>query len=50
MMKGEKIIFHADTVIVACGAVNSAALFLRSANEKHPNGLANSAAARWEEI
>jgi choline dehydrogenase-like flavoprotein len=29
-------------VIVACGAVNSAALFLRSANEKHPNGLANS--------
>ncbi|MGF1536145.1 MAG: GMC oxidoreductase [Elainellaceae cyanobacterium] len=31
----------ADTVIVACGAVNTAALLLRSANEKHPNGLAN---------
>ena len=39
---GEKIIFNADIVIVACGAVNSAALFLRSANENHPNGLANS--------
>jgi choline dehydrogenase-like flavoprotein len=39
---GEKIIFDADIVIVACGAVNSAALMLRSANEKHPNGLANS--------
>ena len=42
LVKGEKIIFRADTVIVACGAVNSAALLLRSANEKHPNGLANS--------
>lgn len=41
-IKGEKIVFKADVVIVACGAVNSAALFLRSANEKHPNGLANS--------
>ncbi len=41
-IKGEKIIFSADTVIVACGAVNSAALLLRSANEKYPNGLANS--------
>ena len=41
-VNGEKIIFNADTVIVACGAVNSAALMLRSANEKHPNGLANS--------
>ena len=42
VVKGEKIIFNADIVIVACGAVNSAALLLRSANEKHPNGLANS--------
>ncbi len=41
-IKGEKIIFNADIVIVACGAVNSAALLLRSANEKHPTGLANS--------
>ena len=41
-IKGEEIIFSADTVIVACGAVNTAALMLRSANDKHPNGLANS--------
>ncbi len=41
-IKGEKIMFNASIVIVACGAVNSAALFLRSANDKHPNGLANS--------
>jgi choline dehydrogenase-like flavoprotein len=41
-IKGEKIVFNADIVIVACGAVNSAALMLRSANDKHPTGLANS--------
>jgi choline dehydrogenase-like flavoprotein len=41
-IKGEKIVFSADLVIVACGAVNSAALLLRSKNDKHPNGLANS--------
>jgi len=41
-VKGEKINFTADIIIVACGAVNSAALFLRSANENHPDGLANS--------
>ena len=28
--------------VVSCGAVNSAALLLRSANDAHPNGLANS--------
>jgi choline dehydrogenase-like flavoprotein len=28
--------------IISCGAVNSAALMLRSANGQHPNGLANS--------
>ncbi|MCZ4122340.1 GMC oxidoreductase [Streptomyces sp. H39-S7] len=33
--------FSSDIVVVACGAVNSAALLLRSANEQHPNGLAN---------
>ena len=27
---------------MSCGAINSAALLLRSANDKHPNGLANS--------
>jgi len=41
-VNGEIIIFGADVIIVACGAVNSAALFLRSANDKHPDGLANS--------
>jgi choline dehydrogenase-like flavoprotein len=33
--------FSADIVVVACGAINSAALLLRSANDKHPQGLAN---------
>jgi choline dehydrogenase-like flavoprotein len=28
-------------VVVACGAVNSAVLLLRSANDRHPRGLAN---------
>lgn len=42
IVNGEKIQFSGDTFIVACGAVNSAALFLRSANEMHPDGLANS--------
>jgi choline dehydrogenase-like flavoprotein len=32
---------RADLVVVSCGAINSAALLLRSANERHPNGLAN---------
>ncbi len=41
-VKGEKIIFNADLVIVAGGAVNTAALMLRSANDQHPDGLANS--------
>ncbi|MFI6586081.1 GMC oxidoreductase [Embleya sp. NPDC050493] len=34
--------FGADIVVVAAGAVNSAVLLLRSANDKHPRGLANS--------
>ena len=34
--------FHGSIVVVACGAVNSAVLLLRSANDKHPKGLANS--------
>ena len=34
--------YSADIVVVSCGAINSAALLLRSANEKHPRGLANS--------
>lgn len=39
---GAEEIYSADIVAVSCGAINSAALLLRSANEKHPNGLANS--------
>lgn len=39
---GERLTFRADTVILACGAINSAALLLRSASAKHPEGLANS--------
>ncbi|HEY9761743.1 MAG TPA: GMC family oxidoreductase [Trichocoleus sp.] len=34
-------LFMGDIVVLACGAVNSAALLLRSRNEKHPNGIAN---------
>ena len=34
--------YSADVVVVSCGAVNSAALLLRSASDAHPNGLANS--------
>ena len=33
--------YTADIVVSACGAINSAALLLRSANDRHPNGLAN---------
>ena len=34
--------YSADIVVVAGGAINSAALLLRSANERHPDGLGNS--------
>ncbi len=39
---GDVIRVGAAIVIASCGAVNSAALLLRSANDAHPNGLANS--------
>lgn len=39
---GEKVSFSAPIVVVSCGAINSAALLLKSASDKHPNGLANS--------
>ncbi|MEK7256558.1 MAG: GMC family oxidoreductase, partial [Bacteroidota bacterium] len=39
---GERMEFEGDVVVVSCGAINSAALLLRSANERHPEGLANS--------
>jgi choline dehydrogenase-like flavoprotein len=39
---GAEEIYTSDIVAVSCGAINSAALLLRSANERHPKGLANS--------
>jgi len=42
MRNGNAEKYSADFVVVSCGAINSAALLLRSANEQHPNGLANS--------
>ena len=33
--------YSADIVVVACGALSSALLLLRSANDRHPKGLAN---------
>lgn len=39
---GKTKTYAGDTVIVACGAINSAALLLKSKNSSHPNGLANS--------
>jgi choline dehydrogenase-like flavoprotein len=39
---GDLIRVGATLVVAACGAINSAALLLKSANDAHPNGLANS--------
>jgi len=38
---GDRVTYQGDVVVASCGAINSAALLLRSANEAHPNGLAN---------
>jgi len=38
---GQREVYAADTVVVAAGAINSAALLLASANDRHPHGLAN---------
>jgi choline dehydrogenase-like flavoprotein len=38
---GHEELYSADIVVVACGALSSALLLLRSGNEKHPKGLAN---------
>lgn len=38
---GERLVISAGIVVVSCGAINSAALLLRSASERHPRGLAN---------
>jgi choline dehydrogenase-like flavoprotein len=33
--------YSGDVVVISAGAINSAALLLRSASDRHPNGLAN---------
>jgi choline dehydrogenase-like flavoprotein len=38
---GQTETFRGGIVVVSCGAANSAKLLLVSANDKHPNGLAN---------
>ncbi len=38
---GEAMKVSGDIVVVSCGAANSARLLLLSANDRHPNGLAN---------
>jgi choline dehydrogenase-like flavoprotein len=38
---GTEELFSGDIVVSSCGAINSAALLLRSATDRHPNGLAN---------
>ena len=40
-VEGKTQTLQGDIVVVSCGAVNSAKLLLMSANDKHPNGLAN---------
>ena len=40
-IEGGREIFKGNIVVVSCGAANSAKLLLTSANDKHPNGLAN---------
>jgi choline dehydrogenase-like flavoprotein len=39
---GKKLEIRGRIFVTACGAVGSAALLLRSRNERHPSGLANS--------
>ena len=38
---GARETYSADLVVAACGAINSAALLLRSVSDQHPRGLAN---------
>ena len=38
---GETRTYSADVVVLACGAANTAKLLLVSANDRHPDGLAN---------
>lgn len=40
-LNGQSWLFQAHHVVLAAGAVNSAVILLRSANDRHPRGLAN---------
>ena len=40
-MNGETIAASADTYCLCAGAINSAAILLKSKNDNHPNGLSN---------
>jgi choline dehydrogenase-like flavoprotein len=40
-VEGKQNVFRGDIVVVSCGALNTAKLLLMSANDRHPNGLAN---------
>jgi choline dehydrogenase-like flavoprotein len=39
---GAREVYGGDIVVISCGAINSAALLLKSSSDRHPNGLANS--------
>jgi choline dehydrogenase-like flavoprotein len=41
-VNNELRVFKAKLIVLAAGAINSAALLLKSADQRHPNGLANS--------
>ncbi len=41
LRNGSVQILSASIVVISCGAIQSAALLLRSANDRHPRGLAN---------
>lgn len=40
-IENQTYLFKGDIVVTACGSINSAVLLLRSANDRHPRGLAN---------
>jgi choline dehydrogenase-like flavoprotein len=42
---GETSVVHARVVVASCGAINSAALLLRSASAGHPHGVGNNSDA-----
>jgi choline dehydrogenase-like flavoprotein len=41
MRQGKRETYRADVVALSAGAANSAKILLQSANDRHPNGLAN---------